>query len=445
MQPLNFLSKHRVFVGNVATMMSGKTAAAAIALLTTPVVARLYEPGDFGVAAAFLAIVGMVSNVGSLRYESALVLPKGDDEAITVMALAYRILFLVCIAMLVFLGLYRLLDLEIAALDILGNWMWLLPLAVLLSSALNIQESWLARKKKFKVVAASTAIGTGVNSGSRIGFGALSGSTVYGLIFGNIFGMTSRLVIQKTASIDGAKAIFHRYNLSSLQKVAKDYFDFPKLNAPAGFVFSVGQNLPVLLFGIMFSPAAAGFYSMANRLSQAPVSIVSMSMRRVFYQKAAEVHNRGASLQKAFVLASGGLALLGAVPFLLLWLYGQPILTVLLGDRWIDAGRYLEIMAPWLFMIWVAAPTHAVFIVLRKQSAWLVLQVWLTFARLAAFGLAYYLSASPEWALGAFVVTTVGCNLIMVGMSLSLIARQDHERRVGHVEASSAPDEDIVE
>jgi len=156
------------------------------------------------------------------------------------------------------------------------------------------------------------------------------------------------------------------------------------------------------------------------------------------------IHQLGRTLRQ-LCLASGGLALLGAVPFLLLWLYGQPILTVLLGDRWIDAGRYLEIMAPWLFMIWVAAPTHAVFIVLRKQSAWLVLQVWLTFARLAAFGLAYYLSASPEWALGAFVVTTVGCNLIMVGMSLSLIARQDHERRVGHVEASSAPDEDIVE
>ena len=64
MQPLNFLSKHRVFVGNVATMMSGKTVAAGIALVTTPIVARLFAPSDFGVAAAFLAIVGMISNVG---------------------------------------------------------------------------------------------------------------------------------------------------------------------------------------------------------------------------------------------------------------------------------------------------------------------------------------------------------------------------------------------
>jgi O-antigen/teichoic acid export membrane protein len=105
------------------------------------------------------------------------------------------------------------------------------------------------------------------------------------------------------------------------------------------------------------------------------------------------------------------------------------LLTLLLGDRWFEAGRYLEIMAPWLFMLWVASPTHAIFIVLRKQAKWLVLQTWLTLARLAAFGLAWWLDATAEWALSAFVTATVACNIVMVTMSLSLIAAEDRARR----------------
>ena len=97
----SFLRRHSEFVGHVAVMMSGKSLAAIIALVAMPIVARLFVPSDFGIAAMFASIVGIISSVASLRYASAIVLPKEEPEATTLMAFSYRVTLLVFLVMLV--------------------------------------------------------------------------------------------------------------------------------------------------------------------------------------------------------------------------------------------------------------------------------------------------------------------------------------------------------
>ena len=420
---------HSEFIGNVAVMMSGKTVAALIALFTTPIVARLFSPSDFGVAAFFTSVVLIVSNGATLRYEAALSLPKEDVEAIAIMALAYRILIAVCIALLLLITAYELTGLQWAGLDLLGHWKWLLPLAVMLMSALHVQESWLTRTKSFTVASASLVVGNATTGLTRIGLGYFQGSSIYGLIVTYLVGLASRLIVQRSASSMGARALFSRIDWPTVRAVARRYADFPKFNAPAGVVYAIGGNLPVLLFGVIFSPAVAGFYAMANRLSHMPLTIVANSMRRVFLQKAAAIRNRGGSLRKAFLLLTGGLVLLGIVPFAVLWLFGEPLLTLLLGARWTVAGQYLEIMAPWLFSVWVAAPCNAVFIVLREQRFFLLRQTILTVLRAIAFAIAYLATGKPEWTLHGFVIVTVLTNVVTILHALRMISRHDARPR----------------
>lgn len=422
----NFFVRHREFFGNVAILMSGRMVAALIALFMVPIVARLFSPSDFGIAAMFVSIVGILSNVSTLRYEAALALPREDTEAIAIMALAYRVLFLVCAVLTLFLGIYNVSGVTWPASTLLGDWKWALPVGVLLLAALNIQESWLTRTKSFKIASASFVVGNTVTSGARIGFGALLGSSVYGLVGGYLLGLVSRLILQRSASKVGFRAAFGHVAWPALRQVARRYADFPKFNAPADFVFSIGRNLPVLLLGVMFSPTVAGFYAMAHRLSQVPITIVATSLRRVFLQKTAAIKNHGRSLRKAFLLSTAALALLGSIPFGVLWLFGQPILTWLLGERWFVAGRYLEIMAPWLFTIWVTAPCNPIFIVLREQRFFLYRHATLTALRLGAFGLSYVLTADPEWTLRAFVIVTVATNVITILTALALVTETPH-------------------
>jgi len=419
----SFFVKHTEFIGNVAIMMSGRMIAALVALFTVPIVARLFTPDDFGVAAMFVSIVGIVSTIASLRYGATLMLPKDDAEATKLMALSYRITIFVCFLLLICTGLYKLSGETWSALELIGGWLWLLPLAILFASALNIQESWLTRKKSFKVVSSSLVVGNATTSAVRIGFGALLGSSVLGLIAGYFLGILFRIAVQSSAARDGVRSAFTRVGWPEMRRLARRYSDFPKFNAPAGFVFELGQSMPTLLFGAMFSPAAAGFYAMANRLTQVPITIVAASMRRVFLQKAAEISNRGGSLRKAFLLSIGGLAVLGVVPFACLWTYGQTLSTWVLGERWFEAGRYLEVMAPWLFMVWVASPCNAVFIILRKQKSWLSLITVAALLRLGTFGIAYIITADPLQTLQAFVMVTVIGQLITILIALALVSK----------------------
>lgn len=419
-----FVKRHSEFLGNVAVMMSGKVVAAGIALLTIPIVARLFTPDDFGIAAMFASLVGIVSSVASLRYGAAIVLPAEDQEASKVMSFSYRVVITVCLALAACLTIYSISELSWEALEVLGGWMWLLPIAIFMMSSLLIQESWLARHKAFKTLSTSLVVFNVSTSGSRIALGAISGSSASGLIVGYFIGLFCRFLVQFSAVRDGIRACLTHLDLTTAKTIASRYADFPKFNAPAGLIFALGQRMPVLFFGTMFSPAVAGLYAMADRLSQVPITIGATSVRRVFLPKAAEIENQGRSLQKALFLSIGSLALIGILPFTALWLFGQPASTWVLGDNWTTAGRYLEIIAPWLFMVWVTAPCNAIFVVLRKQKFWLSLTSTITGARLSSFGVAYAVSADPEWTLGAYVIASIFGNIVTLATTIFLVSRK---------------------
>jgi O-antigen/teichoic acid export membrane protein len=425
----NTFRAHSEFIGNVAVMMSGKSIAAVIALFTMPVVARLFVPSDFGVAAVFASITGIASSIASLRYAAAIVLPESPDDASLIMSFCYRLSLTFCILLALSLGIYEMTNISWTVLEILGQWKWALPFSIFFMSVILTQESWLTRNKTFKTLSASLVgfnVGT---SGSRIISGVIAGSSVSGLIGGFFFGVLCRFLVQFRAIHEQLAFAFRQLGWFTAKDIAKRYSDFPKFNAPAGLIFSLGQNLPVLFFGSMFSPAVAGLYAMADRLCQVPVAIVAQSVRRVFLQKAADIENQGRTLRKALLLSIGALAVIGFIPFAILWTYGQPLAAWILGDDWLAAGQFLEIIAPWLFMVWISAPCNAIFIVLRKQRFWLALTVAITVFRLSSFAIAYSVSAGPEWTLQAFVIASIIGNLFTISTTTFLVLKHSSERR----------------
>lgn len=416
-----FLLRHADFFRNVAVLMSGRSIAAVIGLAAVPIVSRLFTPSDFGVAAVFASTVIMLSEVATLRYGSAIILPKSESTAIQLLGFSHRVAMVYCLLLFVTVLAFDLTGVTWANLEMLGIWKWLIPVGVWLVALIGIQETWLTRVKGFGVISTSLLTGSITASSVRIGAGTLFGTSVGGLILGELCGNLARLLVPGMNCKLGMSAALSRQPWHIFKSLATRFSDFPLFNAPAGLVFSIGQNLPVLLFGTMFSPAIAGFYAMANRVSQVPISILAASMRRVFMQKAAEIANTNRSLMKAFLLSEAMLALIGFIPFGAVYLFGQVILTWLLGSDWRVAGTYLEIMAPWLFMVWIMVPCNSIFIVLRKQKFWLALTSFLTTLRLGAFGIAHIMGSEPTATLQLFVIATIFGNFITIMTTFSLI------------------------
>jgi O-antigen/teichoic acid export membrane protein len=401
--------------------MSAKAIAAVIALLITPVIARLFDPGDFGIAAVWVSSCTLLNHISSLKYEVAIVLPAKEDGADQLYSLALRIL-LAFVAVVTVVSVFASF-LPFGNPSAVGEQKWLLWLApgVLLYGLVSIQESWLSRRQKFSAIGASMIAGTSLTGLSRIAWGLLAGSSPTGLIVGQLVGLLSRLSVQLWRGGRQALTSAAAVSKDALRKAAREYKDFPKLNAPASLVSSGAKNMPVLLLGFLYGPEAAGFYAMAMRLAQNPVRLVTISMNRVVYQRLAEIASNNRPLLRPYWMLCGGLFLLGVVPTILIVLFGPQFLELLLGPKWPEAGRYLQLVAPWLLTILVSVPVSPTLNVIRRQKIWLQLQTVSFAVRILVFLGAYMYGATPLMAIGAFVTAVVcinTCYIVYIGWFL---------------------------
>lgn len=415
------LRRNRSFLRHIGTLMSAKAIAAAIALLITPIIARLFDPGDFGIAAVWMSSCTLLSHLSSLKYEVAIMLPAEQDKAEHLYSLAFRIL-------LAFVGIAAIVSVVAAFLPFensstTGEQEWLLWLApgLLLFGLVSIQESWLSRRQKFSAIGTSMIAGTSFTGLSRIAWGLLAGSSSTGLIVGQLIGLFSRLSVQLWRG--GRRALISAATVSkdALTKAAREYKDFPKLNAPAALIGASGKDMPVLLLGFLYGPAPAGFYAMAMRLAESPVRLVTISMHRVVYQRLAEIASKNRPLVRPYWMLCGGLFLLGVIPTILIVLFGPQILDLLLGPKWPEAGRYLQIVVPWLLTILVSVPVSPTLNVIRRQDIRLQFQTASFALRLLVFLGAYMYGAQPLMAVGAFVTSVVcinTCYIVYIGWIL---------------------------
>ncbi len=392
-------------VRDVLTLASGRLGAAAVSFLSAPFIARLFEPAHYGVAALFIAIATPAALILPLAYQNAIVIPKDPGTARVLIRLAILLAAILSALFLLALASAHFLAIPLPFAERLGVWSWAVPLGMLVLALSQIFEGWLTRTRGFMPSAKATFLQAAVTSGGRLSAGAAWGSSIWGLIAPYLAGISLRLALLARSAWQRREPAENIPMVpGQLAKVARQYRDFPVYNLPAGFLRALSDNLPVLFFAPVFGAAAAGFYAMADRLIKAPLSMGAMSVRRVYLQRASAILHRGGDLKHSYVKVTGYLALLGLLPLALLMLAGQPLMELLLGGRWSQAGLFAEILAPWLYLMLVSRPATALVDLLRQQRPWLAVQISSALLRAVAMFLAWQWSAKEEYVLWGFVL-----------------------------------------
>ena len=415
------------FGRDVRRLVIGNGLGQAITLLSTLVVARLFDPADFGTAALYLSITMVASAVGSLRYDQAVVLPGSDDAAARLLALAVLLAIAVSVLLLVTLSVLAWAAPDFTWVKQLGYWFYVIPLGVLLTALSCALSAWWMREKRFGRLAVAPVALSAATAGTRISLGFGWGSSVAGLVLGSLLGMVAQLWVVSAGLRDmlPAGSTKPRQWGRALYRLACEYREFPCYAAPAALIRQLGENLPVLLLSLMFTPAMVGFYAVANRLIRLPVGIVSESLRKVFLQRSVYRLNNALPLRRDLLMLTLGMLAVGALPAAFLMVAGPWLFALLLGDRWITAGEYTVILAPWLLAVFAAAPASTAYIVLRRQSLWLRMQAWRTVLMGAALYLPYVFGQDAIDCLVAFAIAGTFANASLVMTALELCSRHD--------------------
>lgn len=351
------------FARSVATLTLGTAFAQALSVTAVPLLTRLYTPADFGFLAVFMAISGVVATAVTLRYETAVLPAKNEQESATIVLLC-----LACTAVLGILltGVSVFLPTSalhlLAADDELASW---LPAAVLTGAniaAMAASQAWLNRHKKYPQMAVLRVAQSTIIIG-------------LGLIFGTVLRYQQGLVLAQmlacavTAGITlwCARSATKFWRHADIKSVAHIHVNAPKYLLLTALLDTITLQLPVVLIASWFGQDMAGQFSMAWRVLMLPMGLIGAAVGQVFLQRFAEVQTQPQAARHLLIKTWRTLFFLGFLPMVLIFLFGENIFKWVLGDLWGEAGQIASIMAPMLLAMFISSPTSGTYVVLGLQ------------------------------------------------------------------------------
>lgn len=377
------------FSRSVSLLMGSTVIVQLVQLMAMPILTRLYTPAAFGIYASFLSSIALISVISCLSYEHAIPIPKNEKEAIGLVRLSFVLLGIVVLILtllMLFLGDYFLVKLD---LHNLIAYKYILIIAVFLTGAFQIFNNFAIREREFKKIStvniykglaliviqflASSFHALGLISGSVVGF------------FVGIFNL-KRIYNGRVNSKSKANP---RTLLLIMIAVLKKYYKFPFYNMPNTLLNSIGRELPVILLTIFFSPAIAGFFFLAKRITQQPVSLVGGAIANVVKGTAPLVHRDG-SLALFYIEINKQLLRIFFAPLAILAAIFPPLFVFIFGEEWYDAGLIATILIPWVMMIALVNPISTIPQVLAKQEVALYFEILLLILRGSGFLLGVY-------------------------------------------------------
>ncbi len=358
----------RLRLGSVArnvAVVGGATALGQGALvLAAPVLARLYDPQDFGLLSIYAAVLSVLLAVASLRFDLAIPIAADPVEAVHLLILSVALGFLASIGLgFAVLAAGPQMAAALGA-ALLAPLLWILPVALLVASVAQALSSWAVYARLFPALGRMRAINGLTQAGGQMAFGVIHAGPL-GLLLGDLagraFGM-EQLLRSLSTSLRSTHLSF-----GTLRRAARERWGFARVMTAASLVNALALQIPFLLIPGFFGLQSSGQYYLAYRVLVLPGSLVAAAVSQVFFGEASfrrsdpqKLHDLARNLTISllvFAIPTYGTVMVG----------GSALLERLFGPQWVQAGLYAQIMAPWLLLWSVASPISTLLLVGRRE------------------------------------------------------------------------------
>lgn len=405
----------------IAALAGSAVVGQAAGLAATPLLTRLYSPEAFGVLGVFLAVLSIGTVLGPLRYHLAILLPKDQGTAASILWLSLLLPLVVAVVFtaIAFIGG----DSLPAQVRVSGELVWLLGIAIVLASAAEVLSTWGVRVQAIGAVAWSRSL-EGVFKPAAQLISALSGmggplGLVLGAIIGRFLGLAA--LVRGIVRHDGWPRVG-----PPMREVASRFKRFPLVAGPGAVVNSLGLQLAPVLLALLYSPAVAGLFGLCNRVVGLPSVIIGRAVGEVYAGELGRLSQLGPGGRDEMLRLFRGTwtktAKLAALPAAFLLAVGPWSFALVFGDEWWDAGRYAQIMAPMLVLQEAATPVSRTFNLLERQE----LQLWWSVGRLVlvatGFTVVAVLGLSGTAAVIAFSATMSVAYVVQLVMCRKALA-----------------------
>lgn len=388
------------FARGVGVLVGGTAGAQLLMVLAAPLLTRLYSPEDFGLLAVFTAILALFGVIAAGRYEQAIPLPESDQDAANLTVLGF---VLVVLTSALTFAVFLLWPQPIAdALNApgLAPYLWLIPFGVLFLGCYEVFSKWAIRRKQFPTIARTRivqAIGTlGIQLGAfKLGVPALFGGHAAGQGLGA--GGLALAAFRRPE--------FRQCSFAGMRQQASRHRKFPLYSTWTALFNTASLQLAPIMFVAIYGATVAGLYALTLRILSMPISLIGNAVGSVFLSSAPAAQRNG-KLKELIEQVHTRLAMVGALPLVVLVFYGPQLFEILFGAEWRQAGNYAQWMAPWIYLQFQWSPLSILANVLELQRQALISQA-LTFAfRFGVLLTAPLFSESADFGIALFSIVS---------------------------------------
>ncbi len=376
------------FFTSMLKLVSGTTLAQAITIVTAPIITRLFSPEAFGVLYVFTSVVTIVSVIICMRYEFAIVLPEDNDDAANIVGLCLLIAFGISLVV----GLFMLLAgrplVNLLNAPNLYGYLWLIPVALMTQGFFAAMNYWNTRTRRFGRLSIARVCASLTTSALPILLALIGQATAASLIFSYVVGTLVFAGVLGFQVLKESAALFYRsIQRSRIITNLKRYRKFPLVDSWGNFINNLSWQLPSLMLLYFFSETVVGYYSLSNRLILLPLTLVGTSIAQVFYQRSAELRSNPVNMAKSVQLLFQRLTAVGLFPAVVLAVAGPQLFGIVFGAGWVEAGRYAQILSPWMFVLFISSPLGSLFNTLERQELSLYVNIFILLTRFVALAI----------------------------------------------------------
>ncbi len=354
------------FIKHVGVLAKGSVLAQLITLLAAPIISRIYNPESFAIYAIFTSIFSLVLPAASARYELALVVINNKKDSDNLLALAVWVSGIIS-SLVFFVFIFWEIQLKnLMTASLLGNWWFLVPLALFLASNLNTLRCFANRHKHYKIIGYGLIFQALIFVTCSILFG-LIGFVVHGLLVSILLSTFVGCLFLFFVYREKLDHIIWFPNKNFLKLFIK-YKEFPIHSTIPALLDSLTLMLPIFFLSKNFPVFIVGYYSLLLRVAAGPLDFIARAVSQVHLKKISEdlfkKQNSLIYLKRLTII----LISIASLPTIVFMLFGPEIFAFAFGSQWEPAGRLLSILIPSLSLKFVVSTLSGALIATRHNK-----------------------------------------------------------------------------
>ena len=379
------LTKKNLHLASIRHLMSGTLAAQILKIAATPLLTFYYAPDLFGIFAAVFALAVIAVSILSLRLEILVPFCRKQADVIAFAQMTFLLPLLV--AAVGGIAVFSIINLHFAS--------YLLPLAIVATAGLAAMRAVSIRKKMFKHIAIGSVLQSLCFVLLALGlaiFGVRAGAS--GLLFSQILATLAFAAYLLLCVSPRVRRRLTRLSCPKIKSALVSHRPMIQALSLTQILAVVSQNLPFVIVALSYDAAIAGYYAIAVRIAQEPVSLLAVSINTVFRQRAAEIWRSGQRFHGLILRGASVVFLLAVLPFIIAAYSADIWLGFLLGGGWLNAGNDASFSVSVMLLYAVIACSVKSFdqvAIILGSRLFIYLWDYLLFLLVLALGLAAYL------------------------------------------------------